>query len=450
MLGGAEQALLRQLAVFPSRFTMTCVEELLSDLPQREISGGISRLVDLGLIQRTSSSGSWWRVLETVRAFAFQDLSAADKHAHAERHARWCVQKLGRFPDEQLDSLRQADWCLQHWPDLQAAEQFFSTHNNLPAAYAVCAGTGLMVQLDDGARAKEKLERAEAYLQAQPPPYWQARLHAIAGLCAQANRMPGLLGQHTEAYVQIARRLDDPELLANALLMQSLTTGFVDSELAHAQLTEMSNLARRTGNGSLAQSATCYHAWQFVMEREYSRGRALAEQLVDSYLAAPDHIDNPAYNAMGIIITCTVVDEPAAAARWAPEINNFPAVTSFWGIQNLLACVDASNGAWAAAAQRCLDIKARLNRANRDEFPDVLVSAILLAAGRKDHDRARLWLSAIRHSGVPIQMYHTIAIYRQLYKQLGFGGSSADTAPSLDDIRDDVEGWLRGLSEAGT
>ncbi len=450
MLSGAEQAMLRQLTTFPSRFTMTCVEELFTDGSDHEISAAVSRLVDLGLIQRTSSRGSWWRVLETVRAFAVQYQSQTEKDLAAARHARWALSKLGRFPDDQLDNLSQAEWCLDHYPDLDAAERFFARSGDLELAYAICAGTGLMVQLDDGARAKEKLTRAEHYLAGDPAPYWQARLHAIAGLSAQANRLPELLQAHTQSFARLGRQLDDPELLANALLMQSLTTGFVDPELAQAQLNEMIELGKRENNSSLIQSGYCYRAWQHVMGREYQRGRELAEQLIEQFTAAPDAIDNPAYNAIGIIVTCTIVDEPGTAARWAARIKDFPAAISFWGIQNLLACVEASSSDFAASARRCLSIKVRLNRAARDEFPDVLVTAILLALRRGETELAQKWLAVIRHSRVPIQMYHTIAIYRQLYERLGFGDYTPENTPSLDDVRDVIKEWLSDLSESGT
>ncbi len=447
MLDDFEQALLGQLATFPSRFTMTAIEEVQNDTPGQVISAGIARLVDLGLIQRTASRGVWWRVLETVREFAVRDLSPADKAANAERHAQWTLRKLGRFPDDQLDNLTQAEWCMDHYADLEAAEQHFAQSGASEQAYALCAGTGLMVQLDDGARAKDRLERAEHYLCGSPSAYWQARLHAIAGLSAQANRLPERLNHHNEAYLELARREGDPELLANALLMQSLTTGFVDPELAVAQLDEMVALGREADNASLVESGTCYRAWQHVMGREYDQGRKLAEALVARFDAAPSAIDNSAYNGIGIIITCTVVEEPAVAARWAARLDGFPAVLNFWGIQNLLACVEASTADFTAAARRCLDIKARLNLAARDEFPDVLVTATLLAHRHGDAARARRWLAAIRWSRVPIQMYHTIAVYRMLYEALGFGDYDKDSSPGLDDVRTDVVAWLTALAE---
>ncbi len=447
MLSDAEQALLKQLAVYPRRFSMAGVERLLRDQPDADISLPMSRLVDLGLIQRTSAQGIWWRLLETVRMFCFERFSPEEQTANPRRHAEWSLEALGSFPDDQLDNLSQAEWCLDHYEDLVAAEQYFA-ENNLNKAYAVCCGTGLMVQLDDGARAREKLLRAQSYLDEKPDKYWQARLHAIAGLCAQANRNPALLLQHTEAYLELARTLDDPSLLANALLMKSLTTGFVDPELAQRQLQEMIDIGTRIDNQSLVDSGDCYRAWQFAVARQYDEAKVVAREVVSRYEAHPDSIDNPAYNAIGVIITCTVVHDPEEAARWAARMDDFPAVTRFWGIENLIAGVEASNEDYAASAARCLAIKARLNRATRDEFPDILVTAALMSYRQNDLERTRNWLAAIRYSGIPIQMYHMIAIYRQLYESVGFGDYDEDSAPGLDDVRQGVNDWLISLSQA--
>ena len=444
MLSPDEQHLLAQLAAFPSRFLMSSVEELFDDDESRHLSASVSRLVDLGLIQRTANTGAWWRVLETVRVFATQGLDTEQRTANARRHARWCLSRLGRFPDDQLDNLSQAQWCLDHYPDLEAAELHFHNDGDAERAYALCSGNGLMIQLDDGARAKARMLRAQAYIANEPPAYWRARLHAIAGLSAQANRLPDLLAEHTNAYVALARDIGDPELLANALLMQSLTTGFVDPDLAHAQLNEMIALGQSANNPSLVRSGTCYRAWQYAVGRDYDRARAQAELLAHQYLAAPDRIDNPAYNAIGNLVACSVVSEPETAARWAKRLHDFPAVLSFWGVQNIVACVEASNKAFAPAARRIQEIRIRLNRAGRDDFPDTLVTAAVLAHRRGDTTRASRWLAAIRYSGTPIQMYHAIIIYRQLYSVLGFGDYDENTAPGFGQIRSDVHEWLAG------
>ncbi|NKB98752.1 MAG: hypothetical protein GKR90_09710 [Pseudomonadales bacterium] len=440
MLAGSEQALLGQLAVFPSVFQVVSVEEIVGN------SAGFARLVDLGLVQRSSGKGGWWRLLETVRIFAKEEVPTTVITANSQRHAEWCLRKLGQFPDDQLDNLSQAEWCLDHYVDLEASENWFVRQGRLQDGYAICAGTGLMVQLDDGARAREKLSRAETYLQDSPDAYWRARLHAIAGLCAQANRAPERLLEHTDAYLVLARELDDRALLGNALLMKSLTTGFVDPDAAYEQLAELVEIGRETSNQSLIDTGECYTAWQLAVGRELERARELAEKIVRRFDQTPTKIDNPAYNCVGILVTCAMVDAPDDALRWLERIASFPAVDRFWGIKNLAACVDASNGKFATSAEQCLDTKALLNRAMRDEFPDLLVTAAVAAIRSDQLELGRKWLAAIRYGGIPIQMYHTITIYRRLYDMVGIGAYTRQTAPSLDDVRAEVTAWWQSAA----
>ena len=133
-----------------------------------------------------------------MRIFAQQKLSAEGLEANARRHAQWCTEQLGEFPDDQLENLEQAEWCLQHYADLQAAERFYDERGELDQALFICTGTALMIQLDDGAREREKLQRAQEYLAREPSVYWQARLHATAALCAVANRSTQLMVEHSD------------------------------------------------------------------------------------------------------------------------------------------------------------------------------------------------------------------------------------------------------------
>ena len=449
LLANQEREMLGFLATFPSRFSIADLEESLNDAQSGDIAASIARLVDLSLVQRMPGRGSWWRLLETVRMFALEQTSAEMIEQNAARHAHWCLIRLGRFPDDQMDNLSQADWCLDHYADLDAAEKHFEQRGELESAYAICAGTGLLVQLDDGAHAREKLLRAERYLEGEPSDYWRARLHSIAGLCAQANRSPAGLLEHTDKYMTYAQSSNDPALYANALLMKSLTTGFVDSELAHQQLSEMVEIGRSLNNQSLIDSGECYHAWQYVVDREVNKGREQAEVIYERFSQARSEIDNPAYNCVGIVVTSTVVDEPEIASAWAGKLSDFPAVDRFWGIQNLIACVEASSGEIEASAKRCLQVKDRLNRATRDEFPDLLVTAVLGALRQGEMGLVTKWLAAIRYGGSPIQMYHTITMYRQLYDQHGVGDFDRSSAPSLDDVRSEVHAWWEACVSGG-
>ena len=88
LLTGKEQTLLRELTAFPSRFTMTSVEELLADTPRQDISAGIARLVDLGLIQRTSSTGVWLPPARPRSCASLRGATAACAHSATRSPSR--------------------------------------------------------------------------------------------------------------------------------------------------------------------------------------------------------------------------------------------------------------------------------------------------------------------------------------------------------------------------
>ncbi len=436
MLGAAETRLLGQLCVFPEQFRLTDAEEVAAAFPPH----AFSRLVDLALISRTSRAGAWWRILETVRLFVMERLGSAVMEEHARRHADWCIRRLGSFPDDQLENLSQAAWCFEHYADLETAEAFCRERGELESAVHLCCGVGLMIQLDHGGRARDRLGRALEYLESPPSPYWAARLHATAGLAGQANRSPAMLVQHSEAYLGLAGTLQDPVLEANALLMTSLSTVFVDADLAFAQLRRSIELGESLNNRAVVDAAECFRAWLLAVQRDYAGALRAARTIIDRYDAQPGAVDNPAYNAMGIVAVCTLLDQPSQAMGWIRRIEDFPAAPDFWGIRLLKACVLAVNQEFAPAAGVCLGVKEQLNRATRDEFPDMLVAAAVLAECLGARDLAQRWLRTIRDGGMPIQMYHTICLYRQMYRRIGFGADAS--GPSYEAVRPEVADWL--------
>lgn len=441
LLSDDERQLLGQLAVFPSRFTMSDVEELLDDT--RGLPAAMSRLVELCLLSR--SSENWWRLLETVREFARDRLDSEELiEQYTGNHAAWCLRKLGDYPYDHLDNLRQARWCLDHFDDLKAAESYFNHAGRIEDAMFVCCATGLMIQLDDGAISRQKLEQARQYLASGPEPIWQARLHAIAGLCGQGIRSPEILMEHTDHYLDLAREVDDPPLIANALIMKSLTTVFTDGALALKMIDEAVSHGERAASLSTVMSARCFGAWHRAVLKDYDAAVEAARLLIaegERHTRQP--LDNAVYNAIGTLVTCSVLRSPAEALEWIQKLEAFPAVNDFWVIQLLRACVLAVNGATKESAQICLAVQAKLRQAGKDDFPDVAVPAAVLAYRQGYADDARQWLKAIRSSRRTIQTYHLIVIYRQLYDKIGF---DEEDAPDLYVTRNKIREFLAETS----
>jgi predicted ATPase len=153
-----EQALFRRLAVFPSGIPLDAAEQV-GDAPY--VLDGIASLVDNSLLQQVSGQGSEPRftMLETVRAFALEQLATVDEEASTRRlHAEWCralaasaaitlrrpspPSALARMEQEH-DSIQAAlGWLLEVGETQQAAQLaidswwFWFSHNHFAVGHS--------------------------------------------------------------------------------------------------------------------------------------------------------------------------------------------------------------------------------------------------------------------------------------------------------------------------
>jgi predicted ATPase/transcriptional regulator with XRE-family HTH domain len=125
LLDETERALFRRLAVFPGSFTLDAIEVVASDGGGTDnfdpggsrLSGGsfipdlLSRLVDKSLVLLDErGTAIRYRLLETIRHYAWERLVAADDDTAArDRLGDWCLQ-LAATAEPELTSRRQAEW----------------------------------------------------------------------------------------------------------------------------------------------------------------------------------------------------------------------------------------------------------------------------------------------------------------------------------------------------
>jgi len=415
LLDAEEQQLLGQLAAFPGQFTVNDIEGVFAGELPNGTSFAMSRLVELSLLSRTSRSGGWWRLLETVRLFVLEKLSDQIREQNQQRHAEWVIQRLGHYPEDQLYSFAQARWSADHYSDLIAAELYFDSVGRSSDALEVCCGTGLMIQLDDGARANAKLQRIDHYLIDTTEILPLAKLHGIAALCAQVTRNPQRLAAEAEIYLELARQVDDDRRLAGALTLSSLTHNFSNPELAQQQLSEAIQIAEDTGQRDLVSA---YQIWADALSGRFDAAISHAEPIANRLLDPERPLDNSGYNATCSMIACLIFKDPEQALIWTNRILERPEAHSLWSATLLYASVFATTGDEQMAIQLMHDVEERLQRAGRSPWPDLLVPVILLASYRGETDLAATWYSAIRASGKPQQMFHGIAVYRQLRDRL--------------------------------
>jgi predicted ATPase/DNA-binding SARP family transcriptional activator len=110
LLAPAERTVLQRLSVFAGPFDLHAVEHVATGggLDAVDVAVLVGRLADQSMVLVESGpDGRWFRLLDTVRTFAFERL-AETGHADllADRHARWCADEVGRIgrllagPDE--------------------------------------------------------------------------------------------------------------------------------------------------------------------------------------------------------------------------------------------------------------------------------------------------------------------------------------------------------------
>jgi non-specific serine/threonine protein kinase len=253
LLTGAERALLRALAVFSGTFTLAAAAAVgAGDQPQVEACGAdnlghLAALVDANLVVRLSEAGEHpdFRLLETVRTFAYAELAACGEADEVHRrHALYCL----RFAEQAVPNLQgdsQATWLvrLENEHDNLRGVLAWARSASPPAAGAgggdpAASGLQLGVRLAGalwwfwyrGSYLAEGRRWIESLLAAAPPgPALDDGLVAqvLCGAGALARRQGDYLGAraHLERALQLARRCGGVRVGAYALGFLGLTNG---------------------------------------------------------------------------------------------------------------------------------------------------------------------------------------------------------------------------------
>ncbi len=133
LLNDAEQAVFRRLGVFAGGFTMEMAQALASDaqIDEWAVLDHLSALVDKSLVVADAGEAPRYRLLESARAFALEQLAAGETADMLRRHAVVMLDFLRRVDDANLDGeLRTDQFAALVLPEL----------DNLRAAHAWATG----------------------------------------------------------------------------------------------------------------------------------------------------------------------------------------------------------------------------------------------------------------------------------------------------------------------
>jgi predicted ATPase/DNA-binding winged helix-turn-helix (wHTH) protein len=190
LLSGREQRLLRRLAIFPAGFTLEGATTVMTAIGavSSTVAEGISNLVAKSLVTLEGSASDRWRMLETVRAYAFEKLAESGEAEQAARlHAeffrdlfrpamdslpmQFTPEELARNARE-LDNVRAAiDWALSPAGDLSIGLEL--TAASAPLWFQ------LSLMAEYCGRAKRALQRLQAV--SEPNDLVEMRLQAGLG-----------------------------------------------------------------------------------------------------------------------------------------------------------------------------------------------------------------------------------------------------------------------------
>ena len=144
LLDEDERAMLARLSAFAGSFDLAAVEAVcdfgaLADASMPELLGSLVEKSLAVLVAQAeeadagrSASGDRYRLLETIRAFARQRLSAAGDEGEALRRHAACYLQLAVAADEEIRGPRKPFWCAR----------LDAEHDNLRAAMAHVRGSG--------------------------------------------------------------------------------------------------------------------------------------------------------------------------------------------------------------------------------------------------------------------------------------------------------------------
>jgi predicted ATPase/DNA-binding SARP family transcriptional activator len=221
LLTEEQQALFRRLAVFTGGCTVEAAEAVLAD-DLGALLDGLAALVDSSLLWRDDAGGrARYRMLETVRAFALEQLEVSGevhdcRHRHAAHHVAFaqhaCDELYGRNEQAALAALD-----LAHDDVITALEWSLSPEGDCELALALAGAMGLYWYTAGRARVGARwLERALAQGADNPPALRVVPTFWLGGLLDR-------LGDRTrgrafmEESVSLARQGDDRQRLAAAL-----------------------------------------------------------------------------------------------------------------------------------------------------------------------------------------------------------------------------------------
>lgn len=422
LLNGAEQRLLLMLAAFPGSFDLAAAEGVADGAASRPIARLLAGLVDRGLVVNDGQGGH--RLLDTVRLFARRYWAQLGPDEQpSDLHAEWCLRHFTLYPyGARHASEELARWVTDHHHDLFAAEAHLAATGRRDDVVELLSAQSYTLAIGFiGSATGPASARLQDYLgHWDLDPVSRGRMLLTLAGCGLAGRCPDWFAGSAHA-IDLLADSDNEIDLAAAEIIHSWTMALRDTPSALAVTDRAITRAQAAGSSDLARAGRSYRAIYLVVAQRMEEARAELAALRQEMKGTPfDYAWRNYYMASA---AAGFISDPARSlasmdtcARKLSETSSSLAVSSL-----LLATMAAANDD-IDRVRRHLDEAVDLQRriSADDGLPDLLLPLIVAAWRQGDHNRARHWLTAVRHAPRPTQNFIVTAVYRQMRDLLGF------------------------------
>lgn len=284
LLTEPERILFRRVAVFHGGFDLNAVQAVAAgrDLPQQQVLELLILLVDKSLVVADPSSRhTRYRLLETVRQYAAEKMSeSGETSVLGELHRDYYTGlAMSSQPGGPLDEERRIQWADIEIENLRAA--FAWSRETPDAERALQLASSLQPLWRGRGRASEGLAWFDAILGEEDPDRDRpssVRARALADKSVLVAYTTGhdSLTQAQQA-LAIARQLDDPALLANALAACGYNTAH-QAQVAQPYFAEATAIARTVDDRRTLTRCLTLQAYGAVMAGDLKGARTAGEE----------------------------------------------------------------------------------------------------------------------------------------------------------------------------
>jgi predicted ATPase/class 3 adenylate cyclase/DNA-binding NarL/FixJ family response regulator len=297
LLTEPERVLFRRLAVFMGGFDLDAAQAVgaSTDVERYQILDQLSLLLDKSLVVAEEAGGAMrYRMLETVRQYGLEKLSESGEAAEVRTRHRDHYTEMAALLESQVQT---GDERLLWWADVEIDNlraAFAWSRENSEVETALRLVSSLYPLWERRGRIREGLAGFDAVLTDErhpdvAPAVW-VRAVADNGALMAAAGIPTGLDRAREA-LAIARRLDDPALIARALIVCGMLAAY-SAEMATPYFAEAIDLVRAAGDRwTLSQillwtAGVAGFAGEPIPARAAAEeGRELADALGDRFLS---------------------------------------------------------------------------------------------------------------------------------------------------------------------